>query len=314
MRTLVGILAAVTSLSMLGFLTGCTTAGSTASAPSAPASTTRSSDPIIEPETFAASLTSADDRRVILDCRKLEDFAPLHIAGSRRVDLADWGTLSRREGGLDDTAAWSTRIGALGISDSSRVFVLDAGGMTDAARVWFLLQRFGVRDVRVVNGGWKNLQPLLADAALQRGTSSAVVPASFTARVQSGGVGVTRRDDLKSIASGKTAAVLDVRTTDEYTGKSAKEGERGGHVPTATNLPHRDMLDENGRLRPTPQLREMLGAKNLKPGEEVVIYCQSGGRASLAALAAVRAGYTNVSNYYMSMGEWLGDESCPIQR
>jgi 3-mercaptopyruvate sulfurtransferase SseA len=74
------------------------------------------------------------------------------------------------------------------------------------------------------------------------------------------------------------------------------------------------MLDDNGRLRPTPQLREMLAAKNLKPGEEVVVYCQSGGRASLAALAAVRAGYTNVTNYYMSMGEWLGDESCPIQK
>ena len=307
-------LLAATSIAALaaGLFAGC--ANGTASRPASAATSTTTADPIIEPEAFAAALAVADDRRVILDCRKLEDFAPAHIAGSRRVDLADWGKLSRSDGGLDEAAAWSGRIGALGISDSSRVFVLDAGGMTDAARVWFLLQRFGVRDVRVVNGGWKNLQPLLADASLQRGTSSVVVPASFTARVQSGGVGVTSRDDLKSIAAKKSAAVLDVRTVDEYTGKSAKEGERGGHVPTATNLPHRDMLDDNGRLRPTPQLREMLAAKNLKPGEEVVVYCQSGGRASLAALAAVRAGYTNVTNYYMSMGEWLGDESCPIQK
>lgn len=293
-----------------GMLGGCS-----ASAPSRPASAAVvAGDPIIEPDAFAASLAARDDRRVVLDCRKLEDFAPAHIVGSRRVDLADWSTLSRSAGGLNDTAAWSTRIGALGISDSSRVFVLDAGGMTDAARVWFLLQRFGVRDVRVVNGGWKNLQPLLADAAVQRGISSAVVPTSFAARLQSDAVGVTSRDDLKSIATKKSAAVLDVRTADEYTGKNAKEGERGGHVPTATNLPHRDMLDESGRLRPASQLREMLGAKNLKPDEEVVVYCQSGGRASLAALAAVRAGYTNVTNYYMSMGEWLGDESCPIQK
>ena len=307
-------LLAATSIAALAasLFAGC--ANSTASRPASATTSTRAADPVIEPEAFAAALAAADDRRIILDCRKLEDFAPAHIAGSRRVDLADWSKLSRSQGGLDDAAAWSDRIGALGISDSSRVFVLDAGGMTDAARVWFLLQRFGVRDVRVVNGGWKNLQPLLADTALQRGTSSAVVPASFTARVQSSAVGVTSRDDLKSIAAKKSAAVLDVRTVDEYTGKSAKEGERGGHVPTATNLPHRDMLDDNGRLRPTPQLREMLGAKNLKTDEEVVVYCQSGGRASLAALAAVRAGYTNVTNYYMSMGEWLGDESCPIQK
>lgn len=306
-------LVAVASLSILGFLGGC----STASRSDAPASAARASawasDPIVEPETFAASLDRANPDRVILDCRKVEDFAPTNIKGSRRVDLAEWSKKSRSPGGLDDAAGWSDRIGALGISDTSVVYVYDAGGMTDAARVWFLLQRFGVRDIRVVNGGWKNLQPLLTEKHLQHGTSSAFAPTTFAARV-GGSIGVTSREDLKDIAAKKSMAVLDVRTTDEYTGKSAKEGDRGGHVPTATNLPHRDMLDENGRLRPATDLKQMLGGKSLKQNDEVVIYCQSGGRASLAALAAVRAGYTNISNYYMSMGEWLEDETCPIQR
>lgn len=311
MRTLVGILAAVTSLSMPGFLSGCATDARNES-PASRASA-RYADPILEPEAFAASLDHSDPRRVILDCRKLEDFAPTNIKGSRRVDLAEWSKKSRSPGGLDDAEGWSNRIGALGISDASTVYVYDAGGMTDAARVWFLLQRFGVRDIRVVNGGWKNLQPHLAEKHLQHGTSSAFAPAIFAARV-SGPIGVTARDELKDIAARKSVAVLDVRTVDEYTGKSAKEGERAGHVPAAANLPHRDMLDESGRLRPANELKQMLGGKSLKQDEEVVIYCQSGGRASLAALAAVRAGYTNISNYYMSMGEWLEDETCPIQR
>lgn len=305
-------LLAATVATVSALLSGC--ASSSSSGTSRPVSAARSTDPIVEPETFAASLDQSDPRRVILDCRKFEDFAPTNIKGSRRVDLAEWSKKSRSPGGLDDAPGWSDRIGAMGISDTSVVYVYDAGGMTDAARVWFLLQRFGVRDIRVVNGGWKNLQPLLSEKHLQHGTSSAFAPATFAARVQPGGVGVTSRDDLKSIASKKSTAVLDVRTADEYTGKSAKEGDRGGHVPTATNLPHRDMLDESGRLRPATDLKQMLGGKSLKQDEEVVVYCQSGGRASLAALAAVRAGYTNISNYYMSMGEWLEDETCPIQK
>lgn len=309
MRTLVGTLITVASLSLVALLGGCTTATRSGNI----AAASRAADPIIEPEAFAASLDRPDTRRVILDCRKLEDFAPTNIAGSRRVDLAEWSKKSRSPGGLDDAEGWSNRIGALGISDTSTVYIYDAGGMTDAARVWFLLQRFGVRDIRVVNGGWKNLQPLLTAKHLQHGTSSAFTPTTFAARV-GGTIGVTSREDLKDIAAKKSVAVLDVRTTDEYTGKSAKENERGGHVPTATNLPHRDMLDENGRLRPATDLKQMLGTKSLKQNDEVVVYCQSGGRASLAALAAVRAGYTNISNYYMSMGEWLEDETCPIQR
>lgn len=306
-------LLAVTVATVSAILSGCASSASSSTTKSASAVAARSTDPIIEPEAFAAALDQANARRVILDCRKLEDFAPTNITGSRRVDLAEWSKKSRSPGGLDDAAGWSDRIGAMGISDTSVVYVYDAGGMTDAARVWFLLQRFGVRDIRVVNGGWKSLQPLLSEKHLQHGTSSALAPATFAARV-GGTIGVTSREELKDIATKKSMAVLDVRTTDEYTGKSAKEGDRGGHVPTATNLPHRDMLDENGRLRPATDLKQMLGGKSLKQDEEVVVYCQSGGRASLAALAAARAGYTNVSNYYMSMGEWLEDETCPVQR
>ena len=288
------LLAVAVATVSAALLSGCASSA-LSSVASRPVSAARSTDPIIEPEAFAASLDRADTRRVILDCRKLEDFAPTNITGSRRVDLAEWSKKSRSPGGLDDAAGWSDRIGALGISDSSTVYIYDAGGMTDAARVWFLLQRFGVRDIRVVNGGWKNLRPLLTAKHLQHGTSSAFTPTTFAARV-GGTIGVTSREDLKDIAAKKSVAVLDVRTTYEYTGKTAKENERGGHVPTATNLPHRDMLDENGRLRPATDLKHMLGGKSLKQNDEVVVYCQSGGRASLAALAAVRAGFKSTDS------------------
>ena len=107
-----------------GFIAGC--ANSTASRPASATTSTHAADPVIEPEAFAAALAATDDRRVILDCRKLEDFAPAHIAGSRRVDLADWSKLSRSQGGLDDAAAWSDRIGALGIIDNEPRHLADS--------------------------------------------------------------------------------------------------------------------------------------------------------------------------------------------
>lgn len=46
----------------------------------------------------------------------------------------------------------------------------------------------------------------------------------------------------------------------------------------------------------------------------VVTHCDGGGRAALAALAAVNAGQKNVSAYYLSFSDWAKDESCSIVR
>jgi thiosulfate/3-mercaptopyruvate sulfurtransferase len=44
----------------------------------------------------------------------------------------------------------------------------------------------------------------------------------------------------------------------------------------------------------------------------VVTHCDGGGRAALAAIAAVRAGYDDVRAYYLSFADWAKDQSCPI--
>jgi thiosulfate/3-mercaptopyruvate sulfurtransferase len=45
-----------------------------------------------------------------------------------------------------------------------------------------------------------------------------------------------------------------------------------------------------------------------------VTHCEGGGRAALGAAAAVRAGFDDVRVYYLSFGDWVRDESCPIVR
>ncbi|HKM72773.1 MAG TPA: rhodanese-like domain-containing protein [Stellaceae bacterium] len=50
------------------------------------------------------------------------------------------------------------------------------------------------------------------------------------------------------------------------------------------------------------------------PSDHIVTHCEGGGRAALAAAAAVRAGYDDVRVYYLSFADWVRDESCPIVR
>ncbi|WP_245499478.1 rhodanese-like domain-containing protein [Mesorhizobium sp. M1A.F.Ca.ET.072.01.1.1] len=81
---------------------------------------------------------------------------------------------------------------------------------------------------------------------------------------------------------------------------------RGGHLPGARLLPHASLLDD-GRLKPTAELPRLLSDAGLRSGEHVVTHCDGGGRAALAAIAAVRAGYDDVRAYYLILRR-LGEE------
>ena len=299
-------------------LQACTTSQMVATKPE-PAK----SSVVIEPEELARSLASSqapsragsklESRPILLDARKLEDYGPAHAAGAQRVDMSDW-TRASREGdgpkqGLRNVDAWSVRIGALGIDEDSTVIVYDEGGMTSAARAWFILRECGVRDVRVVNGGWAQLCPALDPRLVQAGNPGEFVPTRFAAREPSD---VVTREELKRISLDRTRAIIDVRTADEYQAGEDK-GRRSGHVPGAASVPHKQMIAESGRLRSPEEIRALFAGGGTEPDRPAVVYCQSGGRAAFAALAAEHAGLHDVSVYYMSMGEWSADPSCPME-
>lgn len=79
---------------------------------------------------------------------------------------------------------------------------------------------------------------------------------------------------------GEDAAVLiDVRSPVEY---------RGGHIPTAINIPHTEI-----RVNPP----------NVPRDTRLVIYCQTGTRSLFAKNALRAAGFNNVENYGR-IGRW----------
>jgi thiosulfate/3-mercaptopyruvate sulfurtransferase len=221
-----------------------------------------------------------------------------------------------KEGALIEIGFWAAEIGCLGVDGSRPVAVLDDGRITEAARAWFILQHFGV-PAAIVDGGWPALEPLLrASGAIETGKAQGPRPVAFTPRPGGGRVALTEREALRDALAAADAGpqVFDARTAAEHTGEDLRKNRRGGHLPGAANLPHAALLGEGNRLRSAPELRAMLEEAGLRPGGRVVTHCDGGGRAALAALAAVRAGYAEVSAYYMSFADWAADKSCPVQR
>lgn len=107
-------------------------------------------DPVIEPD---AMLTLGRFR--LLEATALD-------AGRRtdvtRVPIEVWEAAAKSgETSFENIGYWEHAIAALGVDGSVPAVVFDDGRMTEAARVWFILQYFGA-EAFILNGGWPAIQ------------------------------------------------------------------------------------------------------------------------------------------------------------
>lgn len=270
---------------------------------------------IIEPAMVAAAHTQRLGLQIIVDVRPLDAFEAGHLANARWLDLAAWTAAAKTtQTGLNDLGYWKRQALKLGIAGNEEVFIYDNGEMTEAARVWFILQLIGVGQAAVVNGGWPVLSAVKTADRIEEGPPPIVSAAfEFIGNAPPLVENVEREGLRAGVQSRRADPILDVRTADEYAGKDKRSNTRAGHLPGAKSLPHKQLLQGDGRMKSPAELRRVFADAGLKPGQRVTVHCQSGGRASVAALALVYSGFAPVDNYYLSFGDWAADVSCPIE-
>lgn len=273
---------------------------------------------VYEPTDLAALLQRegpAGPRFVIVDVRPKSAYREGHLKDAVWLDLAEWVAAARtKDNGLDQATVWYDRIGRLGIGPHDNIVVYDDGRMTEAARVWFILQHFGVGRAAVLNGGYPAARPVVSPTLIVTGEPREP-PKPVPFRPASKAKGWVQLADKTAVARSvetHSAQILDARTPAEYVGTERMKNPRVGHLPGAVNVSHEQLLDEHGKLKPPSKLRELFASAGIQRGQPVITHCQGGGRAALAALAAVYAGYGPVSNYYLSFGEWAADDRCPL--
>ncbi len=260
-------------------------------------------DPIIEP-TALSDIAAAR----VLDARSTGAYDAAHVRGAVRVPLERWEPKARPGAtAFDDTHYWQREIAALGIGPGDLVLIYDDGRMIEASRAWLILQYFGV-DARILNGGWPALTR--AGDGLQANASPATEP--FRAAPGAGPVHLIDRDELKQKLE-TDVGIFDARTAAEFDGEDLRQNDRGGHLPGSKLLPHSRLLDD-GRVKQASELKNLLANAGLDDRTALITLCDAGGRAALAAVAAVRAGHSDVYIYYPSFSDWAKDQTCPVVR
>jgi thiosulfate/3-mercaptopyruvate sulfurtransferase len=239
----------------------------------------------------------------ILDARGKNSYSEGHIPNAVWVDVTTW---TRAAKDLQDRAAWENLIGGLGIDANSRVVVY-GGELPSTARVWWLLRYWGIRDARLLNGGWKAWQQ--AGGPVSREVPT--VPKT-TVKLTPHPERLAFKDQLLGSLKDHSLQIVDTRSTPEYCGQ-AKTAERNGAIPGAIHREWSDLVNaQTGRFKSPAELAALLRESGIDAKRPTVTYCQSGGRAAVMAFALELMGLKDVRNYYRSWSEWGNAPDTPI--
>jgi thiosulfate/3-mercaptopyruvate sulfurtransferase len=210
---------------------------------------------------------------------------------------------------LPTQAEFETLMGTLGISNKTRVIAYDERGGIYAARLWWILNHFGHRNVALLDGGWVKW------TAEKRATTSDVPkPPAATFRATPNPTWVATADEVKAAINQPGKKIIDARTQAEIDGKDLRGIRRGGSIPSSMPLYWEDLLDPTTKaFKPAAELERLFAARGLSPSDEIITYCQIGMRASVNLFALHLMGYDKLRNYYGAWEEWGNRDDTPIE-
>jgi len=242
----------------------------------------------------------------VLDARPAERYREGHVPGAVHVAAATW---EKEFAAGQDPQKWATLFAAVGVDPNLKVVVYDDNLSKDAARVWWILRYWGVKDVRLLNGGWKAW--LAAGGEADRRQDVAAPTGTPTLRAETRRL-ATKDELVRELRDGRAPQLVDARTTGEYCGDVA-QARHGGSIPGAKHLEWVDLLNrETGKFKSAAELAKVFADAGIDPKKPATTYCQSGGRASVMAFGLELMGGEQVRNYYRSWNEWGNSDDTPI--
>lgn len=245
---------------------------------------------------------------VILDSRSEQEYQQAHIQGALNFPEAWTYNNQSVDGRIVQPTSLQHILRNLGLTTETPVIIYDDGQMMTAARLFWTLEVYGLKNVKILNKGyadWLNL-----DLPLAFNTPSPVasqyIPVINHERL------ATKLTTLLA-SKNPNQLIIDARPNTAYRGLESS-AKRFGHIPSATNIPADHNLKQETQITSLKSLKELQTLyTDIPKAKKVVLYCAIGRISTMNYFTLRELGY-NVANYDASWKEWGNDFSLAIEK
>jgi thiosulfate/3-mercaptopyruvate sulfurtransferase len=238
-----------------------------------------------------------------------------HISGAVKIDWKkDLQDPVRRD--FVDKAGFEALLSERGISNDDTVILYGGNNNWFAAYAYWYFRLYGHQNVKLLDGGRKKWEldsrELVKDVPDRAATS-------YVATDQDSAIRAFRDEVVAAIGQRN---LVDVRSPDEFAGRllapahlPQESAQRGGHVPTAKNVPWSKAANEDGTFRSDDQLRSLYGDEaGLDFSKDTIAYCRIGERSAHTWFVLHELlDQPNVKNYDGSWTEYGSLVGVPIE-
>jgi thiosulfate/3-mercaptopyruvate sulfurtransferase len=201
-----------------------------------------------------------------------------------------------------------------GIATDDTVVLYGGNNNWFAAYAYWYFKLYGHGDVRLLDGGRKkwelDARPLSAETVTRPAAEYKASEPDLSIRAF--------RDEVISAIG--TDALVDVRSPDEFAGRllapahlPQEQAQRGGHIPTAVNVPWSKAANDDGTFKSADDLKALYGDAGLNFDADIIAYCRIGERSAHTWFVLHEIlGQTNVKNYDGSWTEYGSLVGVPV--
>jgi thiosulfate/3-mercaptopyruvate sulfurtransferase len=237
-----------------------------------------------------------------------------HISGAIKLDWKqDLQDPVRRD--FVDKAGFEKLLSARGIANDDTVVLYGGNNNWFAAYAYWYFKIYGHENIKLLDGGrkkWELDSRELTDDAVTRPATN------YKAKDVDTSIRAFRDDAIAAIGK---LNLVDVRSPDEFSGKllapahlPQEQSQRGGHIPTAKNIPWSKAANDDGTFKSDDELRTLYGEAGVDLGKDTIAYCRIGERSAHTWFVLHEIlDQPNVRNYDGSWTEYGSLVGVPIE-
>ncbi len=203
-----------------------------------------------------------------------------HIKGAVRVDWkTDLQDPVRRD--FIDKEQFEKLLSERGIGNDDTIVLYGGNNNWFAAYAYWYFKLYGHENVKLLDGGRKKWEldsrELVSDVPKRPSKS-------YQAKKPDNTIRAFRDEVVEAIGQEN---LVDVRSPDEFSGKllapahlPQEQSQRGGHVPTAVNIPWSKAANDDGTFKSDDELKQLYSEAGVDFGKDTIAYCRIGERSA----------------------------------